>query len=181
MNPEFLLSVLEFYDFTVTRSPRQNKDVNNSKTDNTYIKSMKEEEKSSIKFIIEGHTAGKPFPLNRYEKYMNCVNRLLSSIGAHEIDKDSVTYGIKLPNGSAITHCLTLSDKIYLRYQIEKVFAPSTIDCLYQNLIQAKNKAYALNTQTIIDTLASCLRLPNVFTRQYILQMAVDTITIAIQ
>ena len=186
IEPEFLLSLLEFYDFTVARSSGNN-NIN-----------------TSILPIIEGHTIGKSFLPNKCVKYIDCVNKLLIPIELYEIKevrkekenseikenkevkkdkKDSeikgvfATYDGKFYNYSDIKHYLTLSDKIYLRYQIEKVFAPNTINCLYQNVVHTKNTTYALNDQPSANALAACLRLPNVFTRQYILQMAVDTIS----
>lgn len=180
IEPEFLLSLLEFYDFTVARSSGNN-NIN-----------------TSILPIIEGHTIGKLFLAYKCMKYIDCVNKLLIPIELHEIEEikkdkedkedkeDSrikeikgvfATYDGNFSDYSDIKHYLTLSDKIYLRYQIEKVFAPNTINCLYQNVVHTKNTTYALNDQPSVNALAACLRLPNVFTRQYILQMAVDTIS----
>lgn len=153
--PDTLFSLLEFFNFTVAR-----RSENSSGT-------------SSIQPILDAHKIGKNFSPAQYDKYITSVNHLLASIAAKDIDKDSITYD----SDSSSTSCkLNLSDKIYLRYQIEKVFAPSTINCLYQNTVATKGKIYALHEQNNINLLASCLRLPNVFTRQYILQMAIDTI-----
>lgn len=154
--PETLFSLLEFYNFTVNRHAKESSKV------------------FGILPILNGHTPEKNFSSIQYNKYITSVNHLLASVAAKEIDKNSVTYDYDSSN----TACkLNLSDKIYLRYQLEKVFAPSTINCLYQNTVTTKDKIYALNEQNTINLLASCLRLPNVFTRQYILQMAVDTIS----
>ena len=150
--PETLLSLLEFYNFTVNRQSKL----------------------SGILPILYAHKTGKAFSFTQYDKYMNCVNHLLASFSAKEIDKNSVSY---TSDRSNTARNLNLSDKIYLRYQIEKVFAPSTINCLYQNIVPTKNEVYDLTDQKSINLLAACLRLPNVFTRQYILQMAIDTIS----
>lgn len=150
--PETLLSLLEFYNFTVNRQSKP----------------------SGILPILDAHKTGKTFSFTQYDKYINCVNHLLASFAVKEIDKNSISY---TPDSSNTARNLNLSDKIYLRYQIEKVFAPSTINCLYQNIVPTKNEVYDLTDQKSINLLAACLRLPNVFTRQYILQMAIDTIS----
>ena len=154
--PETLFSLLEFYDFTVSR---QSKNLS---------------ENSGIQPILNGHKTGETFSSAQYNKYITSVNHLLASVAAEEIDNNSVTFG---SDSSNTAHNLNLSDKIYLRYQIEKVFAPSTINCLYQNIIPTKGEVYDLSDQKSINLLASCLQLPNVFTRQYILQMAINTIS----
>ncbi len=166
--PESLLSVLEFYDFLVRRSPNRCKE----KT----IQNIKNND--SILPILDAYITGKPFTPVKYKKYINCLNKLLSSIEATEIDNGSVAYNSCDNEDSCLPpHMLALSDKIYLRYQIEKVFAPSAINCLYQNILPTRGKPYALNEQDSVNLLASFLKLPNVFTRQYILQMAVDIIS----
>jgi len=71
-------------------------------------------------------------------------------------------------------HKLSLSDRIYLAYKIEKLLAPITIDCLYQNIFNIeKDNPLKSDHDYMVN---SCLQLPNVFTRQYILQIAIDTI-----
>ncbi len=166
--PESLLSVLEFYDFLVRRSPSRYKE----KT----IQNIKNND--SILPILDAYITGKPFTPFKYKEYINCLNKLLSSIEATEIDNGSVAYNPCDNEDSCFPpHRLALSDKIYLRYQIEKVFAPSAINCLYQNILPTKGEVYALNEQDSVNLLASFLKLPNVFTRQYILQMAVDVIS----
>jgi len=152
LRPESLFSLLEFYNFTVNRQLKP----------------------SGILPILDAHKTKKAFSPTQYNKYIVSVNHLLASIAAKDIDKDSITYD---SNCSNTARNLNLSDKIYLRYQIEKVFAPSTINCLYQNAVATKDEVYDLSDQKNINLLAACLRLPNVFTRQYILQMAIDTIT----
>lgn len=166
--PESLLSVLEFYDFLVRRSPSRYKE----KT----IQNIKSND--SILPILDAYITGKPFTPFKYKEYINCLNKLLSSIEATEIDNGSVAYNPCNNEDSCFPpHRLVLSDKIYLRYQIEKVFAPSAINCLYQNILPTRGEVYALNEQDSVNLLASFLKLPNVFTRQYILQMAVDVIS----
>ena len=71
-------------------------------------------------------------------------------------------------------HKLSLSDRVYLAYKIEKLLAPVTIDCLYQNILNIEEENILKNNYN--DMINSSLLLPNVFTRQYILQIAVDTI-----
>ena len=71
-------------------------------------------------------------------------------------------------------HKLSLSDRIYLAYKIEKLLAPVTIDCLYQNILNIEEDNPLKNNYN--DMINSSLLLPNVFTRQYILQIAIDTI-----
>lgn len=71
-------------------------------------------------------------------------------------------------------HKLSLSDRVYLAYKIEKLLAPVTIDCLYQNILNIEEENILKNNYN--DMINFSLMLPNVFTRQYILQIAVDTI-----
>lgn len=71
-------------------------------------------------------------------------------------------------------HKLSLSDRVYLAYKIEKLLAPVTIDCLYQNILNIEEENILKNNYN--DIINFSLMLPNVFTRQYILQIAVDTI-----
>ena len=71
---------------------------------------------------------------------------------------------------------MSLSDKIYLRYQIEDIFSPVMIDCIYRNIFPTVATSFSMDDQATINLLSSCLTLPNVFTRQYIFQMGMDTI-----
>lgn len=71
-------------------------------------------------------------------------------------------------------HKLSLSDRVYLAYKIEKLLAPITLDCLYQNISNIEEENPLKNNYN--DMINSSLLLPNVFTRQYILQIAIDTI-----
>ena len=151
--PEYALSVLEFYDFLVSRTA----------TTTDYS--------SSIVPLLHGYTAGKSFTDSSYHKYIESIHKLLVNINAKDIDKGTIDFSTALP------HKLLSSDKIYLRYQIEKIFAPTTIDCIYQNIHATNNTYCSLCDQSSIDLISSCLQLPNVFTRQYILQMAVDIIS----
>ena len=143
------LSTFEFYDFIVTRRKPS----------------------ANINSILDAFIQKKHILSINYKNYISSVNRLLASIGAKDIDKDYIQYS------SDSNSKLLMSDRIYLRYQIEKIFAPSTISCLYQNISATQGTAYSLCDQPTIETLASCLRLPNVFTRHYIFQMAVDIIS----
>ena len=61
------------------------------------------------------------------------------------------------------------SDRIYLRYQIEELFGLSTINCIFQNL-----KGASKEKRIGPDSVSSVFQLPNVFSRHYILQMALD-------
>lgn len=162
IEPECLPSLLEFYNLTVERLPRD--ECKGSAT--------------NIQPIIDAHTEKKAFSPSTYKKYIGCISRLLHSIRAEDLSlEEYVKFDSTQTNTPDIAPKFALSDKIYLLYQIETVFAPCTIDCLYQNVIQTKGEKYALDDQSSINILAACLKLPNVFTRQYILQMAVDTIS----
>ena len=97
---------------------------------------------------------------------MQCVIYLLSQCKIESLDK-YIACEMKEP---ITEHNLSLSDKIYLRYQIEKIFAPIMIDSMYQNIANTIHTHNALNDQATINRLSSCFTLPNVFTRHYIFQ-----------
>lgn len=122
--------------------------------------------------ILSSHKEGTAFTKSDLEKYLKCIRRRLFQIKIDALSKNIRFEEEKAP----IEHNLSLSDKIYLWYQIEKIFSPIMTDCLYRNIIQTLNTHFALNDQPTINTLALCFSLPNVFTRQYIVQMAVDTL-----
>lgn len=147
----YKVSLLEFYQYTV------------------YYKGFKDKTRdaSSILPILNAHNSIN-FSIQEYNNYKNSMYRLLSNISLDIID------GNLQPDKKPITHKLLLSDKIYLRYQIEKLFSPILIDCMYQNTVNTKGKKHTLTEH--LSTIATCSLLPNVFTRHYILQMCLDTI-----
>ena len=67
-------------------------------------------------------------------------------------------------------HLLTNADRLYLSDQIENLFDFKLINCLFQNLL-VYNDALP---QSEINILASCIYLPNTFSRSYLLQMSFD-------
>lgn len=127
----------------------------------------------SILPIINSHEEERPFSTSTYKKYSKSISNLLSSITIEPLDRN-IHY--ETTKDTYIEHRLSLSDKIYLRYQIEKVFSPIMIDCMYENIEPTIKTTFALDDKATINRLSSCLCLPNVFTRQYIFQMAIDTI-----
>lgn len=114
-----------------------------------------------IKYILQGYKPKKhgSFTLKNYEAHLDARNQI------HQIISNKNNHF----NGS---------DKLYLLYQLEKLFSLDTIDCLAQNIAQVQAQAnYDLSGQGDINFLSSCLFLPNVLTRQYIIQMAFDCLT----
>ena len=154
--PSLYLNALELYQLILT--PRDSNNV-------TF--------KTGINPVINSHKESKAFRSSDYKKYIHCISHLLSQSKIEDLDKN-INY---VPEENIPEHNLALSDKIYLRYQIEKVFAPMMIDCMYRNINLTANTFNALNDQATINRLSSCFTLPNVFTRHYIFQMAVDTLT----
>lgn len=147
----YKINLLEFYQYTVHYKGSKNKKCNTS----------------SILPILKPYNSTR-FSPQEYNNYKNSIYHLLTNISLNIIDE-------ALPlNKEASSHKLSLSDKIYLRYQIEKIFSPILIDCMYQNTINTKGKKHTLTEH--LDTIATCSLLPNVFTRHYILQMCLDTI-----
>ena len=67
-------------------------------------------------------------------------------------------------------HLLTNADLLYLSDQIENIFDFKLTNCLFQNLL-AYNDALP---QSEINILASCIYLPNTFSRSYLLQISFD-------
>ncbi len=110
--------------------------------------------------------------ISEYEKYINSINYLYDLIHIDALD-NNILFATKATN---FERYLSLSDKLYLRYQFEQMFAPYTISCIYKNISQLSNTPFSLSDQININRIATCLHLPNVFTRQYILQMAFDTL-----
>lgn len=145
------LSLFEFYQYTMSYNSF-NKDLG----------------PSSILPILNAYKKIN-FKKKQYNKYKESVHRLLTAISLDVVD-NSLSLA-KQP----IVHNMLTSDKIYLRYQIEKLFSPIMIDCMYQNIIPTKGKKHTLTP--LLDTIAACSILPNVFTRHYILQMCLDTIS----
>ena len=117
----------------------------------------------------------KTFSKKTQREYVQCINDLISDLNIpgysieffkNDNDKNSENYYFNL----------TCSDKIYLLYQIESVFAPIAINCMYHQIKSAESEALPLNDQAIINQLSTFMKLPNVFSRYYILQMFIDTI-----
>lgn len=153
LNPLLCLSMIEFSQFLLC--PKRKGIIN-----------------FNIYPIINSHKEGTSFTLSRYEKYVQSISHLLSQIRIESIDQ-YINYE---RDDNIPKHCLSLSDKLYLRYQIEKLFAPVMIDCMYRNIKRTENTSNALDDQATINILSCCFNLPNVFTRQYLFQMAVDTL-----
>lgn len=159
------LDLLEFYEFSVRREIKKN-------NHNEFSVCPKHEKTNKSKDDKETDDSFKIFKiLNTYKKeYLSCEDYHMykSYIGKMF---DTIKFGHTGKN----RHKLSLSDRIYLAYEIEKFLAPVTIDCLHQNIFNIqKGNPLKDDYNYIIN---SCLQLPNVFTRQYILQIAVDTIT----
>lgn len=137
-------------------------------------------ETSSILPILEAHNSIN-FSTPKYKNYKKSMYQLLSNVSLDTIDRN-----IQLSQ-KTIKHKLLLSDKLYLRYQIEKIFCPILIDCMYQNTVNARvtlaakeadnSKDQKHPLENYLDIIASCALLPNVFTRHYLLQMCFDTIS----
>lgn len=73
------------------------------------------------------------------------------------------------------TSIFAWSDRIYLAHQLEELFNFNMIDCLFQNIVRAGvNNNIDLTSQAEIAVLSSCLYFPNMFSRQYLVQMAFD-------
>lgn len=149
----YTLNTLEFYDFITAKAEKGTQSIG----------------RTNITPILNAHKKEKNFSPMAYNDYITSVMHLLSSVNFSIFDKEVIPTDIK--------HNLSLSDRLYLRYQIEKIFAPSTIDCMYWNLSNVKNTIRISDDMLISQYFSSCFTLPNVFTRQYILQMAIDTIT----
>lgn len=69
------------------------------------------------------------------------------------------------------------ADKLYLYNMIERVFNIDAIDCLYQNILktdQRTNRRYYL--ANYLSAFSSIFTLPNSFSRNFIIQMAFDSI-----
>lgn len=159
----YKMNFLEFFQYTVSYKSSKN---------NKY-------EPSSILPILGAHNSTS-FSTPKYKNYKESMYQLLSNVSLEVIDKNIQ------PRKKAIAHKLLLSDKIHLRYQIEKIFSPILIDCMYQNTINARDMVDTKDTiktkdmkhplENSLDLIASCVLLPNVFTRHYLLQMCFDTI-----
>ena len=67
-------------------------------------------------------------------------------------------------------HLLTNADRLYLSDLIDNLFVFKLFNCLFQNLL-VYNDALP---QSEINILASCIYLPNTFSRSYLLQMSFD-------
>lgn len=122
--------------------------------------------------IINSYREGRALSVSGYEKYIECICNLHLQNRIEAIDKN-IKYKVLKP---VMEHNMSLSDKIYLRYQIEDIFSPVMIDCIYRNIFPTVATSFSMDDQATINLLSSCLTLPNVFTRQYIFQMGMDTI-----
>jgi len=162
------LNIMEFFQLILSR--RKIKEIQDF---NTCPDKIKEIQGFNICPIINIHKENKKFQFSHYNNYIQCVIYLLSQCKIESLDKYIACEMIE----PIAEHNLSLSDKIYLRYQIEKIFAPIMIDSMYQNIANTIHTHNALNDQATINRLSSCFSLPNVFTRHYIFQMAVDTLT----
>lgn len=162
------LNMMEFFQLILSR-----RKIEEIQDFNTCPDKIKEIQGFNICPIINIHKENKKFQFSHYNNYIQCVIYLLSQCKIESLDKYIACEMIE----PIAEHNLSLSDKIYLRYQIEKIFAPIMIDSMYQNIANTIHTHNALNDQATINRLSSCFSLPNVFTRHYIFQMAVDTLT----
>ena len=151
-NSIYKINLLEFYQYTMSYKSSKSQNLGSS----------------SILPILNAYKKIN-FKKLQYNKYKESVHRLLTAISLDVVD-NSLAFAQQ-----PIVHNMLTSDKIYLRYQIEKLFSPVMIDCMYQNIIPTKGKKHTLTP--LLDTIAACSILPNVFTRHYILQMCLDTIS----
>lgn len=82
-------------------------------------------------------------------------------------------YDLQGPNKANPNCCLSLADKIYCRYTLEKVFPFMAVDAMYES-VQADKEAYFLKQN--LDYISRIMTLPNALSRHLILQMAVDNL-----
>jgi len=159
-NPD--LSLMEFYQFVVAYHGKMGTEGKEGREGFSICPVIKAHDNES------GNKSGNKSGNSRMvlRNYKKSILRLLSNVNIGSID--TLLDGT-LPKPS---HKMALSDNIYLRFQIEQVFAPAAIDCLYQNIHRNKDKSYMGDIP--VNRIASFLRLPNVFTRQYVLQMVMD-------
>lgn len=101
------LSLFEFYQYTMS-----------------YNSSNKDLGPSSILPILNAYKKI-DFKKTQYKNYKESVHRLLTAISLDVVD-NSLAFAQQ-----PIIHNMLTSDKIYLRYQIEKIFSPVMIDCIY--------------------------------------------------
>lgn len=151
-NSIYKINLLEFYQYTMTYKSSKKLNLDSS----------------SIVPILNAYKKIN-FKKTQYKNYKESVHQLLAAVSLDVVD-NSFSFAEQ-----PIVHNMLTSDKIYLRYQIEKLFSPVMIDCMYQNIIPTKGKKHTLTP--LLDTIAACSILPNVFTRHYILQMCLDTIS----
>lgn len=78
-------------------------------------------------------------------------------------------------NGSISNNSFELADKIYSRYIFEKVFPVSYADTLYRSVYQDKTQ-YKDFLSGNLNYYAMGSLLPNVFSRDYMLKMAIDSL-----
>lgn len=148
-----LFSLFEFYNFLVKRD------------------AYPPYPSTGILPIINAHNSEKTFSKREFKNYISSVDSLLGYVNPFFLS--SIYTKAKYD----LSEKMMTSDKIYLMNQIEKIFGLLSIDCIYKNIIPTKGEVYDLCDQSSINMLSACLCLPNVFTRQYILQMSIDTIT----
>lgn len=147
--------LIEFYDRLLWKRKNDTPPIIN-----TMIKSRNTDEHTFIK--------------STHQNYLQCVNDLIKDLN---IPGYSIKFTKNVSEESEEkTYRMRLSDKIYLLYQIESVFAPIAINCMYQNVKQCNTGTILLDDQAVINRLSSFMKLPNVFSRSYILQMFTDTI-----
>lgn len=109
--------------------------------------------RASAKPIIAAHSSNS-FKGQNYKKYRQTYLDIMNNLSA-----------------CTKTKKYALVDEVYCKYQLEKLFAVDTVDCLYQNISENSDKE---KLKSGLDALGACFLLPNVFSRHYIIQMAFD-------
>lgn len=96
--------------------------------------------------------------LNGYKK---------NNFGIADYERFRSSYTALLPHDQ---YFLSPADNLYLRYELENMFHINMISCLFQNI---KKHNENLTTDEI-KILSGCCKLPNVFSRHLLIQMAFD-------
>lgn len=112
---------------------------------------------TQLRHILSSYKAENgSFTIRKYEDHLRFCKELFSSIDSNEL---------RFSN----------SDKLYVRYQFEHFFNLNMINCLFQNIKRTGvDLNYDMTAQADLNILSSCLLLPNIFSRQYLVQMAFD-------
>lgn len=128
----------------------------------------RKEGKKNINFntIFEVHKDPDLFNTVKHEKYIQEFQHFRDSLPLPFIETNEMVHRAPGIN-------FELVDQIYCRYLTEKLLGLELTDCLYTNIIQHPKKDYLIG---IIDFISVCFTLPNPFSRQLILQTALDNL-----